>query len=337
MNKIKELFLKLNNGKFLSKNDSVILFDLIFSEKLSEIEISSLLTFLNLQGESFENIYGAVEVLKKYKRKIDLNCSDLIDTCGTGGDNKESFNISTATSVLASACGLKVAKHGNRSVTSKTGSSDILESLGINIFLSDVQLKKYFKKNNICFLYAPNFHKSLKIVSNVRRLLPFKTIFNLVGPLLNPAKLKYQLLGVGNPSNLLTHAKYLSQSSIKSAWVIHSAGYDELTTTAPNIVYKIKNKKVSKKMILNPKELGFKLATIDELKGGNPKENSYIMFRLFEGETGGIRDCVLLNTAACLMIAGKVKTIVEGIEYASNKIDDYSAKKKLEQLIEKKK
>lgn len=335
MKEIEKIFSKLNSDKNLSKEDSKNLFKLIFSDKLNNIQISSLLTFLNLRGETFENIYGAVEVLKKKAKNINLNSSELIDTCGTGGDNKGSFNISTASAILASACGLKVAKHGNRSVTSKTGSSDILESLGINIFLSDSEIKKFFKKNDICFLFAPNFHSSLKIVANIRKMLPFKTIFNLVGPLLNPSKISYQLLGVGEENNLKTHAKYLCQSNIKSAWVVHGGGYDELTTTSPNIIFKVKNNSISKKINLNPRELGFKKATFEELRGGDSKENSYIMYRLFEGETGAIRDSVLLNTAACLMIANKVKTIKEGIDLASRKIDDYSAKLKLEQLIEK--
>ena len=257
-----------------------------------------------------------------------------MDTCGTGGDNKGTFNFSTATSILLSTFNIKISKHGNRSVTSKSGSFDVLESLGIDISSELSHIKKNLKANNICFLFAPNFHNSLKYVAEVRKSLPFKTIFNLLGPLLNPLKLNYQLLGVSNYENLLTHAKCLSKMNLKKAWVVFGEkGYDELTTTSKNYIIEVKKNKISKVRTLDPKKIGFKIRKQNELKGGTPQENAFIMKRLFEGESGAIRDNVILNTAAGLFICDKVKNIKEGVSKATINIDNGLGLKKLNSLI----
>ena len=257
-----------------------------------------------------------------------------MDTCGTGGDNKGSFNFSTATSILLSTFDIKISKHGNRSVTSKSGSFDVLESLGVNISSELSHIKKNLKTNGICFLFAPNFHGSLKQVVEVRKSLPFKTIFNLLGPLLNPLKLHYQLLGVSNYENLLTHAKCLSKMNLKKSWVVFGEkGYDELTTTSKNYIIEVKKNNLSKVKILDPKEIGFKIRKENELKGGTPEENAFIMRRLFEGESGAIRDNVILNTAAGLVICYKVKNIKEGISKATINIENGLGLKKLNSLI----
>jgi len=257
-----------------------------------------------------------------------------MDTCGTGGDNKRSFNFSTAASILLSTFNIKISKHGNRSVTSKSGSFDVLESLGINTSSQLSHIKKNLKTNGICFLFAPSFHGSLKQVAEVRKSLPFKTIFNLLGPLLNPLKLNYQLLGVSNYENLLTHAKCLSKMSLKKSWVVFGEkGFDELTTTSKNYIIEVKKNKISKVKILSPKEVGFKIRKESELKGGTPQENAFIMRRLFEGESGAIRDNVILNTAAGLLICEKVKNIKEGISKATMNIDNGLGLKKLNSLI----
>lgn len=327
-----KIFEKLFNNKFLTKKESFVFFESVFNKDLDFNQISSFLTLLKHNGETFENIIGLVDALKKRAKKIKIS-KELIDTCGTGGDNKGSYNISTATAILSATCNLKVAKHGNRSVTSKSGSSDLLESLGININLSEEEQKRYFRKNNICFLFAPIYHKSIKEVMEVRNSLPFRTIFNLVGPLLNPTDLDYQLLGVGDKKNLQTHSVFLKQSKIKTGWVVHNInGFDELTTTGTNLIYKIKNNKISKLTKLCPRDIGFKISNQSDLKGGTPKENAYITHRLFEGETGAIRDSVVLNTAACLLISNKVKSLKDGKLLAEKNIDNFSAKKKLEEL-----
>ena len=333
MNKLNKILLKIFDGIYLNAKESETLFTAIFDGKLNNEQISSILAIFSFRGECFEEILGAINILKKRSKKIKLT-GQLIDTCGTGGDNKKSFNFSTATAILASACGLKVAKHGNRSVTSKSGSIDILEALGIEISDSISAIKKMYNKSSICFLFAPNFHKTLGKVAQIRKNLNIRTIFNLLGPLLNPSNISFQLLGVTEKKFLETHSKCLSRMNLKESWVIHNLdGYDELTTTSTNLVVKIKGKKVSKTLKLSPREIGLKICKQNELVGGDSYENAFIMNRLFEGETGPIRDNVVLNTSACLLISGKVKSLKEGIDLASNTIDNYKAKRKLEELI----
>ncbi|MBS91655.1 MAG: anthranilate phosphoribosyltransferase [Rickettsiales bacterium] len=331
---LKEVFTKLIKKENLTTTECKSLVKSIFEkEEINDIQLSSLLTLLNLKKESHIEILSFVNYLKK-KAEIIKITGDLMDTCGTGGDNKNSFNFSTATSILLSSFGVKIAKHGNRSVTSKSGSFDVLESLGINTDMKNSEQIKFFKKHGICFLFAPKFHNSLKKVAKVRVSLPFKSIFNLLGPLLNPTKLKYQLLGVSNEHNLETHAKCLSQSNLKRAWVVYNKnGYDELTTTSENFVIEVKNKKISKRMILRPKDLGFKIRNENELKGGSPEENAFILKRVFEGETGAIRDNVIINTAAGLLVSEKIKNLKDGVKLVKEKIDSGMAYKKLISII----
>ena len=333
MEKISKIYRKIISGEQLSVADSYKIFNAIFEDKISLQEICAILTILSFRGESYQEILGVSKVLIKRSKKISLN-KQLIDTCGTGGDNKNSFNISTATAILLSACNVMVSKHGNRSVTSKSGSIDVLEALGIKILEKNNEIKKFFTKHNICFLFAPYFHDSLKKVSDIRKKLKFRTIFNLLGPLLNPSRPCFQLIGVSESKFLKTHALCLSEMNIREGWVVNnSRGYDELTTTSTNFVVKVKNGKISKKIPLSPDDIGLKLCHENELKGGDAKENAFLMHRLFDGETGPIRDNVLLNSAACLMISGKVQNLKEGLDTAAKNIDNYHAKKKLEEIV----
>ena len=330
---MKKVFNNLLDGKDLSLSEASFLVESIFNSNISNVQLSSILTLLHKKKESFNEIYAFTNYLKKKCKKINI-AGEFMDTCGTGGDNKGSFNFSTATSILLSTFNIKISKHGNRSVTSNSGSFDVLESLGINISSELTHIKKTLRNNGICFLFAPNFHGSLKQVAEVRKSLPFKTIFNLLGPLLNPLKLHYQLLGVSNHENLLTHAKCLSKMNLKKSWVVFGEmGYDELTTTSKNYIIEVKKNKISKVKILDPKEIGLKRRKEDELKGGTPEENAFMMRRLFEGESGAIRDNVILNTAAGLLICNKVKNIKEGISKATINIDNGQGLKKLNSLI----
>ena len=330
---MKKIFNSLLDEKDLSLSEASLLVESIFNSNISNIQLSSILTLLHKKKESFNEIYAFANFLKKKCKKINIS-GEFMDTCGTGGDNKGSFNFSTATSILLSTFNIKISKHGNRSVTSKSGSFDVLESLGIDISSKSSHIKKNLETNNICFLFAPNFHNSLKHVAEVRKSLPFKTIFNLLGPLLNPLKLSYQLLGVSNYDNLLTHAKCLSKMNLKKAWVVFGEkGYDELTTTSKNYIIEVKKNKISKVKTLDPKEIGFKIRKQNDLKGGTPQENAFIMRRLFEGESGAIRDNVILNAAAGLFICDKVKNIREGVSKATINIDNGLGLKKLNSLI----
>ena len=330
-----KIFNKLITKSSLSEKDCDQIAQKVINEDLDSYQLSSLLSFLFIRGESFNEIYSFVKILRNKMDKISLS-NDLMDTCGTGGDNKNSFNLSTATSIVLSACGIKIAKHGNRSITSKSGSFDVLESLGIQIDLNKSQTKKFFKKNGICFLFAPKYHSILKNFANIRKSLQFRTIFNLLGPLLNPAGLKYQLLGVSDEKNLETHAKCLAKLKLKRAWVVHNMnGFDELTTTSKNIYIEIKNGIVSKKKILDPQQLGFKIRKENELRGGTSQENAFLLRRVFEGESGALRENLILNSAAGLLISEKVNNLKQGIKFIEKKIDDGSVYSKLISLVKK--
>ena len=316
----------------LSRKQSDFLVKKIFNGEINNLQTVIILTLLYQKGESFDEIYSFIKYLKSKSLKLKLK-GNFIDTCGTGGDNKNSFNFSTATSILLSTFDIKIIKHGNRSVTSKSGSFDVLEALGIKIISDTKKIENYFFKNNICFLFAPYFHTTLKNVADIRKSIPFRTIFNLLGPLLNPVKLKYQLLGVSNEKNLITHAKCMRELGIKKGWVVfNEKGYDELTTTSNNFYLEIKDGKIKPKKKINPVNLGFKIRNENELKGGSPKENAFLMRRLFDGETGAIRDNVILNTAAALIVCEKVNSLKEGIKLAQMNIDSGLAQKKLKLL-----
>ena len=331
----KDIFKKLEKMENLNSYESDFLVDLIFKKKIEDTVIGSILTFLRIKSESFEEIFSFQNYLRKRCKQLNFG-NQVMDTCGTGGDNKQSFNFSTAVAILLSACGVKIVKHGNRSITSKSGSFDVLESLGVDINLKPEKIKIFFQKHGICFLFAPNFHSTLKEVASIRKKLPFKTIFNLLGPLLNPCKLTYQILGVSNKNNLFTHAKCLKEINIKKAWVVHNHdGYDEMTTTSSNSIIEISKNRVSKEIIINPNELGFEIRNQKELKGGDSHENAFLMKRLFDGETGAIRDNVLLNTGASLLISEKVTSLQNGIELARKNIDNGKASKKLEEIVKK--
>ncbi len=335
MNKSKIIFDKIAKKISLSPSESYNLAEKIVNQEYNNNQISSLLTFLFIKGESHEEIYSFIKILRKKMKKVNLS-GKLMDTCGTGGDNKNSFNISTATSIVLASCGVQIAKHGNRSITSKSGSFDVLESLGVKIDFDKNKTKIFFKKNNICFLFAPLYHSILKKFAEIRSSLPFRTIFNLLGPLLNPTDLTYQLLGVSDEKILDTHAKCIAKLKLKKAWVVYNLnGFDELTTTSKNLIIEIKNGKIGKKRILDPQEFGFKLRSEKELRGGSSEENAFIMKRVFEGETGAIRDNIVFNSAAGLLISEKVKNIKEGIKEVESKIDNGLVNKKLSSLIQK--
>jgi anthranilate phosphoribosyltransferase len=330
-----KIFNKLITKSSLSEKDCDQIAQKVVNEDLDSYQISSLLSFLFVRGESFNEIYSFVKILRNKMDKISLS-NNLMDTCGTGGDNKNSFNLSTATSIALSACGIKIAKHGNRSITSKSGSFDVLESLGIQIDLNKSQTKKFFNRNGICFLFAPKYHSILKNFAHIRKSLQFRTIFNLLGPLLNPAGLKYQLLGVSDEKNLETHAKCLAKLKLKRAWVVHNMnGFDELTTTSKNIYIEIKNGIVGKKKILDPHKLGFKVRKDNELRGGTSQENAFLLKRVFEGESGALRENLILNSAAGLLISEKVNNLKQGIKFIEEKIDNGSLYRKLTSLVKK--
>jgi anthranilate phosphoribosyltransferase len=324
---------KLLQKKDLNFDEASYLIKNILNKTVDEVLLSSLLTLLYTKGETYDEIKAFVFYLKSKSNSFKIN-DQLMDTCGTGGDNKNSFNFSTATCIVLSSFDIKIAKHGNRSITSKSGSFDVLEALGIKLSSKINNVKSYYKKKGICFLFAPYFHPILINVSNVRKSLFFRTIFNLLGPLLNPVNLSYQLLGVSDEKNLNSHAKCLKDLKIKRGWVVHNMnGYDELTTTSKNKVLEIYNNNISRIKIIEPKDLGFKRDKEIDLKGGTAKENAFLMENAFKGETGPIRDNIVLNSAAGLVISEKAKNIKEAINMVNYNIDNGVVMKKLKSLV----
>lgn len=331
-------FQKVYKNIDLTKTESKRAFNLIMSGKVSNNEVSGFLVALSLKGIKHNELLGAVKVLRARSLKIKVK-GNVFDTCGTGGDKKNTLNISTATAILASSCGIRIAKHGNKSVSSKSGSSDVLEKLGVNINASINKVENSLKKINLCFLMAPLYHKAMRNVSEVRASLKVPTIFNLLGPLLNPASANMQLIGVYSYNWLLPVAKCLQELKVKRAWVVHGQdGLDEITTTSKTDVVEVYNGKI-RKFIINPNKLKLKKAKISNFKGKNATHNAAQIMQLFSGKSKNIyfEEIVLLNTAAILVISNKCKSLIQGISLAKKNLHNGNALNKLIELIKQSK
>ena len=306
----------------------------ILSGTTDTADIIEFLTSLNDKGETVEEITAAVEVMLKYVDPIIVDRPNILDTCGTGGDKKGTFNISTISAFVASGAGACVAKHGNRSVSSKCGSADILEALGVNINMGKEEIKKCLEEIGIAFLFAPNFHPAMKHVMPARRSINRKTIFNILGPLINPARATNQLIGVYSLKWTKTLAAVLYNLGTKHVLVVHGKdGLDEVTTADKTLISEafsggFKNYEIS------PEEFGFKRASKEDLLGADIKENVGIALSVLNGRKGPQRDIVLLNSGCAIYAADKAKSIEEGVKLAAHSIDSGSALKKLEILKE---
>jgi anthranilate phosphoribosyltransferase len=333
MNPISIIMPKLMDNIDLSRNESENVFNYLTSGEASEVEMAAFLATLSVKGSSSEELIGAVNSLKPYvinPLKLDI---ETIDIVGTGGDGLKTFNISTAVAFIVASNGLYVAKHGNTAVSSKSGASDVLKELGININIGEELLNKCLKDTNMCFLFAPNYNKAFKNVAKVRKELTFRTIFNLLGPLLNPVRAKRQLLGVFSNQYLRILAETLqAQNSIKS-WVVNgSDGMDEITLTGNSQIAELSNNQINE-FEINPEKYNFKLCSPKSLQGGSPSYNAKKMLHLFEGEKSAYRDIVVLNAAAAFCVADSVNTYEEGVELAQTLIDEGKPLNTLNKLI----
>ncbi|MFW5976783.1 MAG: anthranilate phosphoribosyltransferase, partial [Bacillota bacterium] len=276
---------------------------------------------------------GAARVMREKAINIQNNNS-LIDTCGTGGDGSGTFNISTTVALVLAGSDFSVAKHGNRSVSSKSGSADVLEKLGINLDLTPSQVEKCLKDVGMGFLFAPVFHKAMKHAITPRRELKVRTIFNILGPLTNPARADYQILGVYHPDLVIPMAEVLKNLGIKGAMVVHGAdGLDEFSLSGKNKVAHLKNGHIEE-LTVAPEDAGLNRASLKAVKGGNPEINSEIILSILKGKKGPKRDIVLFNTAAALIITGKASNWKEGVNLAGEIIDSEIPLEKLNELIE---
>ncbi|MBF0523055.1 MAG: anthranilate phosphoribosyltransferase [Candidatus Omnitrophica bacterium] len=325
---------KVKDGESLTQAEIGIAMQEIMSGKAPKEEIADFLLALREKGPTIDEITGAAEIMRKFVVKIKSRYRNVLDTCGTGGDKKHTFNISTVTALVVAGAGVPVAKHGNRSVSSKCGSADVLEALGINLNLSEDTLTRCLNEVGIAFLFAQKFHPAMKNVAPVRKELGVETIFNVLGPLTNPANATHQIVGVYNRDLVEPIAHVLKNLGLKKALVVHGAdGLDEITTTTNTFISEYNGTEVISYDIL-PEELGFKLARHKDLMGGDIKTNVEIVRAILDGQRGPKRDIVVLNAAYAIYLFGQTENILDAIIAAENSIDTGKAAEKLEQLKE---
>lgn len=305
----------------------------IMQGQIEDAEIAALLTQLAERGEAVSEITGAARVMRDMASAIQAP-DGALDCCGTGGDGAGTYNISTAVAIVSAACGVPIAKHGNRAASSKSGAADVLEALGVSLDLSKEQLETALQEFNFCFLMAPHHHQAMKHVMPVRKSLGFRTIFNLLGPLANPAGTQYQLIGVFDKKWLRPMAEVLGNLGTKRAWIVHGHdGLDEITTTAPTDIAILDNGTITEKTI-SPEDFGLETANPDNLKGGDAQQNADALRTLLNGEKNAYRDIVLANASAVLNINSKADTLIDGVTLAAQAIDNGNALKALEDYIE---
>ncbi|MDH5542446.1 MAG: anthranilate phosphoribosyltransferase [Nitrospinota bacterium] len=332
---IKEAISKVVGGESLSEEEMVEIMEQIMSGLATPAQIGAFLVALRLKGETIEEIAGAAIVMREKAVKIAHPHLSVVDTCGTGGDSSGTFNISTTAAFITAGVGLQVAKHGNRSVSSQSGSADVLKSLGVNIEADVGKVEKSLDKHGIAFLFAPLLHSAMKHAIGPRKEIGIRTIFNLLGPLTNPAGAKHQVIGVY--SDYLTEplANVLKRLGSQHVFVVHgSDGLDEATLTGPTKVSELKDG-VVKNWTLNPEEFGFTLCKSEDLKGGDQKENATITLNILKGvEKGAKRDIAILNSALAIVAGEGAPNLKEAIALANRSVDNGAALKKLEELRE---
>lgn len=333
----KRLLAKLSSKQHLSENESYNLLKAFASGEATDSQIAALLVALKFNGEAVEELVGLARAMKDNATKIDYIKHPIYDCCGTGGDMASTINVSTAAGILASACDVYVAKHSNKSITSQSGSSDVLQELGITLCTDPVQVTENLDENNIAFIHAPSFHKSTKNIAKIRKEIGIRTVFNLLGPLTNPASPSGQLIGVSSPELCEIICQTLRSFEMKRAMVVCALmpRLDELSICGPSLVYELNDAKITS-YELAPEELGLTKAPITEIKGGDPKANAQVIKDIFETRiTDARRDIVVLNTAALLWIADKVESLKEGINVATMCLFTGKANEKLLSLQKK--
>ena len=330
---IKEAIKLLLDGKNLSERDMVNSMRDIMEGQATDAQIASFLTALRIKGETVEEITGAAKVMRE--KVTGINAPLLtVDTCGTGGDMSHTFNISTTSALVVAACGVPVAKHGNRSVSSSCGSADVLEALGIKINLEPKKVQMCIESTGFGFMFAPLFHPAMKFAIGPRKEMGIRTVFNILGPLTNPAGAERQVMGVFSDALTEPLANVLGNLGAKHAFVVHGTdGLDEMTNTDKTQISELKDGKVTTYFI-SPEDLGFERAKKDDLVGGNADDNVKITNEILNGQKGPKRDIVLINAAAALVAGDKAKDFKDGVESASQAIDSGAARKKLDEIRE---
>ena len=324
MDSSEQLINDISKGKNLSFEESKTAFLNIMSGDMNENLIYKFLINLSAKGETAEEIAGGVHVLRNKALKVNTS-EDIIDTCGTGGDGKNTLNISTASALLLASMNIKVAKHGNKALSSKCGSADVLERLKININLQPDGVVKSIEKNNFGFMFAPNYHLAMKYVASIRKKIGSRTIFNLLGPLSSPANVKRQVVGVFDKKWLVPFANALKNLQSKHAWILHSNdGMDEISPFAITSIVELKNNKISE-IKIDPKKIGVKFNNPDNLKGQNADYNANKIIDIFSGKKNEFSEAVCLNSAAALIICNKFDKFEDAYDFSKKHLESDKA------------
>lgn len=329
---IKEAIIALSRKQDLSYETAKTVMNEIMDGEASEVQMSAYLTALSMKGENIDEITASAEAMRGHCVKL-LHEMEVLEIVGTGGDSSDSFNISTTSAIVAAAGGVPVAKHGNRAASSRSGAADVLEALGVNIVISPEKSTELLDRIGICFLFAQNYHIAMKYVAPVRKELGIRTVFNILGPLSNPAGAKMEVMGVYDETLVEPLAQVLCKLGVSRAMVVYGRDrLDEISMGAPTFVCEVRDGALSSYEI-TPEQFGFERCDRSELEGGTPEENAEITRAILAGEKGAKRNAVALNAGAALYIAGKADTLEAGVRLAESVIDSKAAMRKLEEFI----
>lgn len=332
MSDFKAHIAKVASGKALDRAEAEAAFDIIMSGEATPAQIGGFLMALRVRGESVDEIAGAVATMRAKMLRVEAP-ADAVDVVGTGGDGSHTLNISTASAFVVAGSGVPVAKHGNRALSSKSGAADVLMALGVNVDVPPATIALAIREAGIGFMFAPAHHAAMKHVGAARVELGTRTIFNLLGPLSNPAGVRRQLVGVFSPEWLEPLAAVLAALGSERAWIVHGAGgVDEITVTGPTEIAALEGGAI-RRFTLTPGDVGLAVSPAEAIRGGDAAENAAALRALLEGAAGAYRDMVLLNAGATLVVADRVATLSEGVEAAARSIDSGAAMARLEHLI----
>ncbi len=330
--KAQDILHKVVGGQDLSEAEMKSIMTQVMEGKVDRSLLGAFLTALHMKGETVAEISGAARVMREKAEPLNIPVKGVVDTCGTGGDGADTFNISTTAAFVVAGAGIPVAKHGNRAVSSRSGSADVLKCLGVNIEADKTVVERCVELAGIGFLFAPILHKAMKHAADVRRELGFRTIFNLLGPLTNPAGVQAQVVGVFDSKWTSPLAQVLKNLGTRHAFVVHGEdGLDEITLTCNTKISELSNQNI-KDYYLDPTELGFEYCSEQDLKGGSAEDNATILRELLDGKGGPQRDIILLNASAAIVAVGKAADFKAGIEVAKKSINSGEARQKLKDL-----
>jgi anthranilate phosphoribosyltransferase len=331
---IQQTIARVLDGHDLSRGDARETMQEIMRGDATQAQIAGFLVALRAKGETADEITGCAEAMREHVLPVKPTRTDLVDTAGTGGDGKSTLNISTAAALVAAAAGAGVAKHGNRAASSQTGSADVLEALGFRLELSPERIAQSIDELGFGFMFAQAHHPAMRHAAPVRRELGTRTVFNVLGPLTNPARARAQVVGVYSPTLVRPIAEALAQLGARRAFVVHGAGgIDELSPVGPSLVCEVAEGSVRERTV-DPEELGIARCSVEELAGGAPDENAAAIRRVFAGEDGGKRDAILLNAAGAIAAAGHADDLREGLELARRALESGAAAARLDELVE---